>query len=380
MQLPPQSTPCSNGYAPEQGHMPRSLSIGTWGLGESAPVVTASGEGWFGLDDSFAGSGHSPIPAPPNAYPCHHPQNQYYFPSLSPVPASEIGSRGTYLQPPHSPFYGPSPSPLQYTLQPPPAPTSPSMTFTSGYGYEYDVHHHVTHPRYDVSSMARVGAAPGAVSWGLDNAMTQDYWYGSVSSQASGYYPNPPHPHAAHNHHLQQLVHPYELRGGLPQIAPESFASYAFPSSTSPISLQPVATPMGLPAPPQLSVQSPSVATNMQNPAASATTPIEMNTTTGLVPSPSLEAETGLAISGMTSGVSISAGTSDRNQLNLARIADGQDTRTTVMIKNIPNKMSDRDLLAYIWRVCPRKIDFLYLRMDFRNGESRLIASRQLYY
>lgn len=58
----------------------------------------------------------------------------------------------------------------------------------------------------------------------------------------------------------------------------------------------------------------------------------------------------------------------DRNQLNLARIEDGQDTRTTVMIKNIPNKMNDKDLMAYIGAVCPRKIDFLYLRMDFQNG------------
>ncbi|KAJ7497388.1 hypothetical protein FB451DRAFT_229968 [Mycena latifolia] len=58
----------------------------------------------------------------------------------------------------------------------------------------------------------------------------------------------------------------------------------------------------------------------------------------------------------------------ERNQLNLARIEDGQDTRTTVMIKNIPNKMSDKDLMAYIGSVCARKIDFLYLRMDFQNG------------
>ncbi len=58
----------------------------------------------------------------------------------------------------------------------------------------------------------------------------------------------------------------------------------------------------------------------------------------------------------------------ERNQLNLARIEDGQDTRTTVMIKNIPNKMSDKDLLNFIHKVCPRRIDFLYLRMDFKNG------------
>ena len=60
---------------------------------------------------------------------------------------------------------------------------------------------------------------------------------------------------------------------------------------------------------------------------------------------------------------------SDRNQLNLARIEDGQDTRTTVMIKNIPNKMSHADLETYIAKVCPRRIDFMYLRMDFQNGE-----------
>lgn len=57
-----------------------------------------------------------------------------------------------------------------------------------------------------------------------------------------------------------------------------------------------------------------------------------------------------------------------KNQLMVGRIESGQDTRTTVMIKNIPNKMSDKDLIAYINKVCPRRIDFLYLRMDFQNG------------
>ncbi|KAK7013474.1 RNA recognition motif 2, partial [Favolaschia claudopus] len=35
------------------------------------------------------------------------------------------------------------------------------------------------------------------------------------------------------------------------------------------------------------------------------------------------------------------------------------DTRTTVMIKNIPNRISDKQLMAHIDNVCPRKIDFL---------------------
>ncbi|KAG6849832.1 hypothetical protein H0H93_004641 [Arthromyces matolae] len=58
----------------------------------------------------------------------------------------------------------------------------------------------------------------------------------------------------------------------------------------------------------------------------------------------------------------------ENNLLDISKIEDGRDTRTTVMIKNIPNKMSDKDLVNFIGKVCQRKIDFLYLRMDFKNG------------
>jgi hypothetical protein len=70
-----------------------------------------------------------------------------------------------------------------------------------------------------------------------------------------------------------------------------------------------------------------------------------------------------------TASACVPAAQSERNQLNIKRIEEGADTRTTVMIKNIPNKMSDRDLMVFIERVCPRRIDFFYLRMDFQNGE-----------
>ncbi|KAJ8696755.1 hypothetical protein PTI98_006598 [Pleurotus ostreatus] len=56
------------------------------------------------------------------------------------------------------------------------------------------------------------------------------------------------------------------------------------------------------------------------------------------------------------------------NALDIPTIEAGLDTRTTVMIRNIPNKMTNDDLIAYIDSVCPRRIDFLYLRMDFSNG------------
>ncbi|KAL1745696.1 RNA recognition motif 2-domain-containing protein [Schizophyllum fasciatum] len=60
--------------------------------------------------------------------------------------------------------------------------------------------------------------------------------------------------------------------------------------------------------------------------------------------------------------------TAEHNMLNLERIEQGLDTRTTVMIKNIPNKMTDGDLQQFIAKVCPRRIDFMYLRVDFSNG------------
>ncbi|KAJ7686878.1 RNA recognition motif 2 [Mycena olivaceomarginata] len=40
------------------------------------------------------------------------------------------------------------------------------------------------------------------------------------------------------------------------------------------------------------------------------------------------------------------------------------------MIHNIPNRMSVQDLFTYIASVWPRKIDFLYLRMDFDTGRN----------
>jgi hypothetical protein len=66
------------------------------------------------------------------------------------------------------------------------------------------------------------------------------------------------------------------------------------------------------------------------------------------------------------------------NNLNISRIESGQDMRTTVMIKNIPNKMTDKDLKTFIERVCARRIDFFYLRMDFKNGMHTIAAATYL--
>ncbi|KAK4769042.1 hypothetical protein SAY86_027192 [Trapa natans] len=54
-------------------------------------------------------------------------------------------------------------------------------------------------------------------------------------------------------------------------------------------------------------------------------------------------------------------------QLDLHKIMNGEDTRTTLMIKNIPNKYTSKMLLAAIDENHQGTYDFLYLPIDFKN-------------
>ncbi|CAK9176430.1 unnamed protein product [Ilex paraguariensis] len=54
-------------------------------------------------------------------------------------------------------------------------------------------------------------------------------------------------------------------------------------------------------------------------------------------------------------------------QLDLDKIISGDDTRTTLMIKNIPNKYTSKMLLAAIDENHRGTYDFLYLPIDFKN-------------
>ncbi|XVF25533.1 hypothetical protein REPUB_Repub13aG0220600 [Reevesia pubescens] len=54
-------------------------------------------------------------------------------------------------------------------------------------------------------------------------------------------------------------------------------------------------------------------------------------------------------------------------QLELDKIISGEDTRTTLMIKNIPNKYTSKMLLAAIDENHRGTFDFLYLPIDFKN-------------
>ncbi|KAI7754854.1 hypothetical protein M8C21_020857 [Ambrosia artemisiifolia] len=54
-------------------------------------------------------------------------------------------------------------------------------------------------------------------------------------------------------------------------------------------------------------------------------------------------------------------------QLDLDKIVKAEDTRTTLMIKNIPNKYTSKMLLASIDEKHSGTYDFLYLPIDFKN-------------
>ncbi|KXN85367.1 Meiosis protein mei2 [Leucoagaricus sp. SymC.cos] len=113
------------------------------------------------------------------------------------------------------------------------------------------------------------------------------------------------------------------------------------------------AIPPALHAPPSAFVK-PQVPVSLDHNHIFVSNPVE--------PAPQADVDVNIKLSNPSLGVN------DRNFLNISRIEEGLDTRTTVMIKNIPNKMTAKDLIQYINEVAPRKIDFLYLRMDFKNG------------
>jgi len=52
----------------------------------------------------------------------------------------------------------------------------------------------------------------------------------------------------------------------------------------------------------------------------------------------------------------------------LRAILDGQDFRTTVMIKNIPNKYTQKMLLERIDERHADRYDFFYLPIDLKNS------------
>jgi hypothetical protein len=57
----------------------------------------------------------------------------------------------------------------------------------------------------------------------------------------------------------------------------------------------------------------------------------------------------------------------NKYEIDLDRIANGHDLRTTCMIKNIPNKYTQQMLIEFLNDTHKGRYDFIYLRMDFKN-------------
>ncbi|KAM2286445.1 hypothetical protein ACFX1S_038918 [Malus domestica] len=64
-------------------------------------------------------------------------------------------------------------------------------------------------------------------------------------------------------------------------------------------------------------------------------------------------------------------------ELDIERILHGEDRRTTLMIKNIPNKYTSKMLLAAIDEQCRGIYDFLYLPIDFKARKLFRLSSYQ---
>ncbi|KAF2863730.1 hypothetical protein K470DRAFT_206429, partial [Piedraia hortae CBS 480.64] len=54
--------------------------------------------------------------------------------------------------------------------------------------------------------------------------------------------------------------------------------------------------------------------------------------------------------------------------INVDRIIDGVDVRTTIMMRNIPTTMTSEGLKRLLDETSPGRFDFSYLRVDFSTG------------
>jgi hypothetical protein len=252
--------------------------------------------------------GETPVARPPGSY-----RDCYYCPSRG-------ASGDCYTYPPRSPLYSP---PVQRSpLVPsglPPAP--PAAMFGNGYSYN---NHHIVPVNHAMNMN---------VNLNITNAFEQPMIPHSRATTGETWFPTTP------------IMVPHGFNG-------------------LPFYPQPVQGPAGYgtyrPSPklePPLQIDPFHADEIIYRADPSAASPSSSRLTRGVISPRS-----------STNNTRESSSPSERNQLNISQIEDGRDTRTTVMIKNIPNKMSDKDLIAFIGKVCPRKIDFLYLRMDFQNG------------
>jgi hypothetical protein len=57
-------------------------------------------------------------------------------------------------------------------------------------------------------------------------------------------------------------------------------------------------------------------------------------------------------------------------ELDFESILSGADTRTTVILKNIPQRWSRESVFRKLWRIIPGGILLLYVPFDFKTGQN----------
>lgn len=82
--------------------------------------------------------------------------------------------------------------------------------------------------------------------------------------------------------------------------------------------------------------------------------------------------ESGVCLQGSTAPGSLkrNGAISSFNLVDLEKIRRGVDVRTTVMLRNIPNRVDQRMLKQFLDGTSFGKYDFLYLRIDFTNNSN----------
>ncbi|KAJ3197710.1 hypothetical protein HDU67_003666, partial [Dinochytrium kinnereticum] len=75
----------------------------------------------------------------------------------------------------------------------------------------------------------------------------------------------------------------------------------------------------------------------------------------------------GAGVAPRSGGVGASPVVPRENELNLFNLVSGRDKRTTVMLKNVPNRYTQEMLIEFMNETHKGHYDFIYLRMDFQN-------------
>ncbi|KZV84345.1 hypothetical protein EXIGLDRAFT_776637 [Exidia glandulosa HHB12029] len=234
------------------------------------------------------------------------------------------------------------------------APTTPFSTSQSSASTH-------TTPASSVASYNAPDPARQGVFYEYDHVARKMSWDEEVGVHYV-HHPSQPMHYAAPVPHAMSLRRPDQaLRLQAPIFVPTHLTQSGTmpPVAMSPMGILPPAFPG---QPPRLAHIDTSIESYYSRPGTASCTPTSATPITGMSDGTPPLTPSIFTPTEYVNGTVNNANAMERNKMDIGRVERGEDTRTTVMIKNIPNKMTDKNLIEYINEVCPRRIDFLYLR------------------